>query len=122
MVIRNLDRTETEPMDSPDVQGVRMAVMAGREDGAPNFAIRQIVVEPSGHTPLHSHDYEHEIVVLEGRGTATLEGEVREIAPGDVLFIPPEREHQFRASSDASLRFLCVTPVNAACGAPVPGT
>ena len=35
--------------------GVKMAIMCGREDGAPTFSLRQFKVEPGGNTPRHSH-------------------------------------------------------------------
>jgi len=32
------------------------------------------------------------------------------IAPGDAILIPPNKKHQFRASSDKQLKFLCMVP------------
>lgn len=121
-LIRNLADVEPQPVTAAGAAGASMAVLIGQADGAPNFAIRHIKVEPGGSTPHHRHDYEHEIVVLEGAGFVLLDGSERPLRPGDVVFIPPEREHRLRASADEPMRFLCVTPTQAACGDPVPGT
>lgn len=122
-LIRNIDEIGRKPMDMAGVKGVSMAVMVGREDGAPNFALRQFVVEPGGHSPRHSHDYEHEVFIVEGRGTVLLDGRERPIRPGDVVYVPADHEHQFKAAPDAGgLRFLCLVPVTRNCGDPTPGS
>ncbi|GJM19916.1 MAG: hypothetical protein DHS20C14_21290 [Phycisphaeraceae bacterium] len=122
MVIRNIDEIPMAPVAMDGVDGASMAIMVGREDGAPNFALRQFRVEAGGHTPLHAHDYEHEVYVVAGSGTAHLTGEDRPIRAGDVLYVPADQEHQFRADTGEGLRFLCVVPVERNCGGPVPGS
>jgi len=121
VLIRNVDTTPTAPIDMPGSDKVEMAMMVGRDDGAPNFSLRQFKVAPGGHSPRHSHDYEHEVVVIGGSGEVLLEGEYRPIGPGDVVFVPPDQEHQFRAG-DEGLRFLCLVPVTRNCGEATPGS
>jgi len=122
MLIRNLSDAEHSPVEAPGVKGCAMAVMIGKDDGAPHFAVRQITVEPAGATPHHQHDYEHEVVVLEGSGTVWFDGEERSIKPGDVVFVPAGHVHQFRAAADEPMRFLCVTPTHSVSGESIPGT
>lgn len=122
MLIRNIDQTGMSPVQMEGVSGASMAVMVGRADGAPHFSIRQFRVEAGGHTPRHSHDYEHEVYVVSGRGTVHLSGEVRGIGAGDVIYVPADEEHQFRADAGDGLRFLCVVPVERNCGGDVPGS
>jgi len=121
-VIRNIHETPMSPVQMPGVDGAEMAVMVGREDGAPNFALRQFRVRPGGHTPRHSHDYEHEVFIVEGGGTVLLEGAERPIRAGDVIYVPAESEHQFKADASSGLRFLCLVPVTRNCGDPTPGS
>lgn len=122
MIIRNVNETPMTPVEMEGVSGASMSVMVGRGDGAPNFALRQFRVEPGGHTPRHAHDYEHEVYVVAGTGTAHLSGEDCAIGAGDVLFVPADKVHQFRADRGQELRFLCVVPVDRNCGDPVPGS
>ncbi|MBL0927002.1 MAG: cupin domain-containing protein [Phycisphaerales bacterium] len=121
MVIRNIDEVSDAPVQMDGVKGVRMAVMVGRQDGAPNFALRSFRVEPGGHSPRHSHDYEHEVFIVAGSGTVLLGGERRPIRQGDVVYVPADHEHQFTAG-EKGLRFLCLVPVTRNCGDPTPGS
>ncbi|MHC4975616.1 MAG: cupin domain-containing protein [Planctomycetota bacterium] len=121
-LIRNTDTTTCPPTDMPGASRVSLSVMIGREDGAPHFAMRQICVEPGGHTPRHSHDYEHEVVVLDGQGTLLLHGQEHPIKKGDCLYVPADEEHQFKPTGDSTLRFLCLVPVDRNCGDPTPGS
>jgi quercetin dioxygenase-like cupin family protein len=121
-LVRSLSEATLKAVAMDGVKGVRMAVMVGREEGAPNFALRQFVVEPGGHSPRHSHDYEHEVYIVEGNGTVLLNGAERPIKAGDVVFVPADHEHQFRAGAAGGLKFLCLVPVTRNCGDPTPGS
>lgn len=120
-LIRNIHEAAAKPVDMPGVQGVRMALMVGREDGAPNFALRSFIVDPHGHSPRHAHDYEHEVYIVQGSGEVLLDGQYRPIRTGDVVYVPADQEHQFRAAGEG-LRFLCLVPVSRNCGDPTPGS
>lgn len=126
MLIRNIDDVQTSPVQMPGVQGAQMAIMCGREHGAPTFSLRQFKVEPGGHTPRHSHDYEHEVFIVSGSGTVLLEGAERPVRAGDVIMVPANEEHQFKAAptgaKDPGLRFLCLVPVTRNCGETTPGS
>lgn len=104
---------------------ITMSMMIGREDGAPNFSMRQFHIAPGGHSPRHRHDYEHEVLILDGSGTVYLDGADRPIRSGDVIFVPADEEHQFIASTDEAeggLRFICLVPVERHCGGETPGS
>ncbi len=120
-LVRNINETPMKPVDMPGVQGAEMAVMVGRADGAPNFALRHFKVAPGGFTPRHSHDYEHEVFIVEGGGTVLLNGSEKQIKAGDVVYVPADHEHQFRAAP-AGLRFVCLIPMSRDCGEPTPGS
>jgi quercetin dioxygenase-like cupin family protein len=111
------------------VKGVKMAVMLGREHGMPHFAIRQFVVEPGGNSPHHSHDYEHEVYIVSGGGTVQLGGKEHPIKAGDVVYVPADEMHQFKAAvpgtfgnAAGGMTFLCMVPVSRNCGDPTPGS
>lgn len=79
-------------------------------DGAPNFAMREFEVAPGGYTPRHHHPYEHEVYVLQGSGTV-LEGDAEHpLKAGDVVYVAPDEEHQFRNTGSEPLKFLCLVP------------
>lgn len=120
-MIRNIDDVQMDPVQMEGVEGASMAVMVGRGDGAPHFALRSFRVEPGGHTPRHSHDYEHEVYIVSGSGTILLGDETKQIRAGDVIYVKADLEHQFQ-SGDEPLRFLCMVPVERNCGGPTPGS
>ncbi len=80
-------------------------------DGAPVYVLRMIEVEPGGHTPRHSHPFEHENFVVEGRGRVWLNGQWHSLQPGDVVFVPGGEEHTYENTGETPFRFLCGIPV-----------
>ena len=120
-LIRNIDSEPMEPVKIQGASGASMAIMVGRGDGAPNFAMRSFEVAAGGNTPRHQHDYEHEVFIVSGKGTILLGDTEHEIGPGDVIYIEADLEHQFK-SVGGPLRFLCMVPVERNCGDPTPGS
>ncbi len=58
---------------------------------------------------VHSHKQNEEIyVILEGKGTMTVDGEKVDFAAGDFLRISPAGKRQIAASADSSVRYLCI--------------
>jgi quercetin dioxygenase-like cupin family protein len=89
---------------------VRMRLLIGECDGAPNFVMRQFEVAPGGYTPKHEHNYEHQVFVLDGTGVV-LDGEKeRPLKAGDCVFVAANELHQFRNTGYQPLRFLCLIP------------
>lgn len=82
-----------------------------QHDGAPNFALRVIEVAAGGHTPRHTHPYEHENFVIEGRGRVLIADAWHEIGPGSVVFVPAGTEHTYVNAGDTPFKFLCAIPV-----------
>ena len=109
-------------MEMQGADGVTMRMMVGRDDGAPNFAMRHFTVRPGGHTPRHQHDYEHEVYIVEGRARLEQDGEFEDLRPGDVVYVRPNVTHQFVNTGDTGLQFLCLVPVTFDCGKPTPGS
>ncbi len=95
--------------------GARMRMLIGPAEGARNFHMRHFEVEPGGCTPHHKHDYEHEILVFRGEGTARTEKGDRPIKAGDVIYVAPNEMHQFCNSSNGALEFICLIPAPCDC-------
>ena len=122
MLVRHADEMDGTPVRMEGADRVAMRLMVGRADGAPTFALRHFTVAPGGHTPRHSHDYEHEVFVVEGAGRIEQDGEMHDLRPGDVAFVKPNALHQFVNTGDGPFKFLCVVPVSFDCGKPTPGS
>jgi quercetin dioxygenase-like cupin family protein len=92
------------------VEGVSIRWLIAKADGAPNFAMRLFEVAPGGHSPLHSHDWEHEVYIVEGEGELEFEGERKPFEKGWFIHVPPDREHQFVNTGEGTMKFLCLVP------------
>lgn len=58
---------------------------------------------------VHSHKQNEEIyAILEGEGTAVIDGENVELKSGDWLRIAPSAKRQFFASNKIALKYICV--------------
>ena len=68
MNVENYESVPQQPVDMEGSSGCQVRMLISEAGGAPNFAMRQFEVAPGGHTPRHSHPYEHEVFVLEGSG------------------------------------------------------
>ncbi len=125
MTLKRIDEVAADTVRMDGVEGVTMRLLIGREDGAPNFAMRQFTVQPGGHTPLHQHNYEHEVLVQGGFGEVQMGEQSHPLTVGSVLLVPANLTHQFRNTGDEPLQFICMVPVSFDCSGqcqPVPGS
>ena len=110
--MKHVHHTEVE-LEEPEEQGikdVKVRWLISKKDGAENFAMRLFEIEPEGHTPLHQHDWEHEVFVLEGAGVAKSKTKDEAFKQGDLFFIPSMEWHQFINTSKNKLKILCLIP------------
>jgi len=84
--------------------------LIGKNEGAQNFALRYYRVEANGFTRRENHPYDHGIVILHGRGEALIGSEKQPFSQGDMLYIPPDVEHQMVNTGDGAMGFLCIIP------------
>jgi quercetin dioxygenase-like cupin family protein len=108
MLVRNRDEVESVTY-SGDAEGVDMRPLITEREGAPHFAMRVFTLAADGHTPYHSHEWEHEVYILEGSGMVRGKDGERVLRAGDSVFLAPHEEHQFRASR-TGLQFICCVP------------
>ncbi len=107
----NVVQKEASRSEEKDAKDVQIRWLIDDKNGAPTFAMRHFTVEPGGWTPLHKHDWEHEVFVLEGKGKVLYRETETEILPGDAVFIEPNQLHQFKNTGDKALKFLCMVPI-----------
>ena len=103
-------KVKLEDMQESGAEGIKVRWLIKEDDGAPNFAMRLFEIEPKGHSPLHSHNWEHEVYFLEGNCQVTCESEKTNASAGYVVFIPPNAKHQFANAGKSALKFLCLVP------------
>ncbi len=110
MKVQSIESHAQVEMTLEGVRGVKMRMLIGPDDGAHNFHMRHFEVAPAGNTPHHSHDYEHEVLVLKGTGVVVSDQGERSFEAGDVIFISANERHQIMNRSGEPLEFVCLIP------------
>ncbi len=103
MEVRRLE--EQEPFTTKDGSAIR-SILDLANAPVEKQSLAEATVPAGGATERHWHrDSEEFYFILEGRGTMELDGDEREVGPGDAVLIPAGAWHQIRARE--ALRFLC---------------
>ena len=92
------------------IKDLKIRWLISKKDGAENFAMRLFEVKPGGHSPLHQHDWEHEVFILDGEGVARDKQHEKPFKKGDVFFIPSMEWHQLVNTGKGDLKFICLIP------------
>lgn len=113
MEIKKQNEIEEKVVDVEGAKNVKMQVLT---KGAGNFTMRRFIVEKDGCTPLHKHDWEHEVYILKGKGIVIDEGKEFEVKKGTTVYVEPNKEHQFINKNNKSFEFICIIPGEKGCG------
>lgn len=77
--------------------------------GGENRVTSGMSVYPVGSgAPLHSHNCDEHVTVLEGEAEVVIDGEVTRLEPFDTTYVPSPVPHLFRNTGDVPLRILWV--------------
>ncbi|ACN17316.1 cupin domain family protein [Desulforapulum autotrophicum HRM2] len=104
---------EPTRFDNGVAKGITGRVVIGKEDGANNFCMRVFEVEKNGHTPRHSHEWEHEIFFHSGMGEVLCQGKWTPVSSGAAVFVPGNEDHQIQNTGQDTLVFVCLIPKGA---------
>ena len=99
--------------EQPQMAGMQATIrwLIAAKDGAPNFAMRVIEIKSKGERiPLHHHDYEHEIFIIEGQGNVLSPDGTKPVAYGNFVYVAANEEHGFENTGHTRFRFICVIP------------
>jgi mannose-6-phosphate isomerase-like protein (cupin superfamily) len=76
-----------------------------------NQSLAEAIVPVGQPTERHYHKLSEEFYfILEGQGTMEIDGETREVGPGDAILIPPGAWHQIIATEKLRLLCCCAPP------------
>jgi quercetin dioxygenase-like cupin family protein len=78
-----------------------------RKLGATGFINGVTEFDPGAGIPLHTHNVEESVVILEGSAIVEIDGVEHAVGAGDATFLPPNIPHRFRnASSSERMKML----------------
>jgi mannose-6-phosphate isomerase-like protein (cupin superfamily) len=103
MVLRNIsDQPAFETKDGSTIREILNHANAPVR----NQSLAEATLPAGASTQRHHHRMSEEIYfLLEGTASMEIDGEFREVGPGDAILIPPGAWHQITARS--AVRFLC---------------
>jgi mannose-6-phosphate isomerase-like protein (cupin superfamily) len=83
-------------------------------EGGPKLPaeLRYFEIDAGGHSTLERHDHIHSVMVIRGRGHCLVGATIYEIGGNDLVSIPSMTWHQFRATMNEPLGFLCLVNIN----------
>jgi len=103
MIVHQLENQS--PFTTKDGSTIR-SILDRSNAPVQNQSLAEAVMQPRQSTDRHYHRLSEEFYfLLEGRARMEIDGEERDIGPGDAVLIPPGARHQITALSP--LRFLC---------------
>jgi quercetin dioxygenase-like cupin family protein len=110
--ITSLDKVEKAKMMMDGAKDVWKQVPISKADGTPVLSVRAFTIMPGGHTPYHTHPFEHLNYVIEGEGVVVMEnGEERPVKKGDFALVLPGEKHQYKnRSPENPMIMICAVP------------
>jgi quercetin dioxygenase-like cupin family protein len=111
MHITSLDSVQKTIPNMEGAKDICKQIPISRENGTPAFSFRVFTIQPGGHTPFHSHQFEHLNYIIEGNGTVMTEDGGRPIKKGDFILVLPGETHQYQnTSANDQLVMICAVP------------
>ena len=82
------------------------------KDGSTSSNLSYSVASPGSGAPLHFHESDELIVLLEGELEVSLAGETKRVGPDQTVVIPPNVPHGFTVVGSEDARMLAFFPVS----------
>jgi quercetin dioxygenase-like cupin family protein len=89
-------------------KGVVSQPLVMPERGSTSIIVGISAFEPGSVIPLHTHNVEEAITILEGEAVAIIDGQEHVVHPYDTTFVPPGVPHHFRNDGGGIMRFLWI--------------
>lgn len=103
MIVQNL--SSQKPFMTKDGSQIR-SILDLSNAPVVNQSLAEASIPAGGATDRHYHKLSEEFYfLLEGDGRMEIDGQTRDVGPGDAILIPPGTWHQITAATP--LRFLC---------------
>ncbi len=88
--------------------GVQTSHLFGPRDGAGDWIFGTTELDVGGGVPLHSHNCEETVMVLEGEALFEAAGQRHALVAGDATWTPAGVDHRFSNRGDGWLRILWI--------------
>jgi putative monooxygenase len=96
-----------QPGRSPLTRGQRLVTY---ETGAERISSGVTRFEPGASIPLHYHNVEEQVTIIEGDAVAIIDGQRHGLRAYDTTFVPAGVPHHFMNESDTPMAILYIYP------------
>ncbi|HVJ48790.1 cupin domain-containing protein [Desulfitobacterium sp.] len=74
--------------------------------------LRYFEIAPEGYSTLEHHQHAHLVMIFRGEGEVLLGDKIYPVQEKDVVTIPAQTWHQFRATKGTTFGFLCLVNID----------
>ncbi|MCP4566155.1 MAG: cupin domain-containing protein [FCB group bacterium] len=112
MFIKHIDEIEKIDVSGGEIKNVIKQAPIGPEQGWENHILRVFTLGVDGHTPKHSHDWEHVNYVISGTGQVEIDGRAHQLTTGSFAVVPPNARHQYSNGGKEDFVMICIVPAH----------
>ncbi len=100
-----IDNSKVQKVAFP---GLEHQTIAGLKQGAKAVEVWMQTAELNTETPLHYHDCEEIIIVLQGSGEAIVAGKATDFGPNTTIIVPPKVVHKMKGTGSEKMFVIAV--------------
>lgn len=102
-------RNESKRFSPPGHSKTESWPLLGPNDGSRNITVHVSEMKSGGAAFKHAHETSEQVyIVLSGRAEMTIGGQTFKIAKGDVVYIPPNIEHEAKVLGKETFKSIVV--------------
>ncbi len=103
-----VNRSQSQPFPTKDTSEIR-EILSPRNSSIARQSLAEATLHPGKATEEHFHPKAEEIYyILKGMGRMRIEGEMRDVGPGDGIVLLPGSRHKLWNTGPEGLVFLCL--------------
>jgi quercetin dioxygenase-like cupin family protein len=106
--MRHVVETSSLPVFPVGPAGSRALIFNGGSHEFAGVSLMLAELQPGEGPARHRHDYDEAFVIAEGRATFTIDEEVTEAGPGQVVLVPAGVPHAFANAGEGLLRVTAI--------------
>jgi len=111
MKIKQNSRIKQVEVAEEGAKNTRKKILIGPNDGSKNIIMRYFTIAPGGHSPKHSHNWEHLVKIESGKGIVVGRYDNKaEVSEGCNIFVEANEMHQFQNPFEENFEFICIIP------------
>jgi len=103
---------ENDQMPFVDVPRISTRILSGESTGAVQTTVWEQWIEPDGFIPMHYHDTEEVLVILEGEVIIELEQEKATVCGPASILVAPNELHGLHPQSGSRVHLLGIFPTD----------